>query len=143
MIAILSPQHELPRDERIRVAFADNQMSLSSFTHFLADAGFWSEAELGSFAFRAQLSEVRRALKTRDESNLPFAGPTTLRDDEGAPVWTQRRLWALSDYGTNIAEYGKKIQQRSEIRQALIREAISRFGESAVEDAVGEPIDEQ
>jgi|SRR6185437_9139203 len=129
-------QPDGPRDQRIRDEFANNQMSLSAFTHHCAARGFWTPEEVDAYAFRAQQNEIRRALKIRTENGLPFAGPTTKMDESGAPIWSQRAFWDLDDYVGNIRELKDQAETMIAIAEEMIREAIYRYGLEAVNDAL-------
>lgn len=77
---------------------------------------------------RAAQEECRSVLKGCDIHGLPFAGKTTLSDDDGAPLWVQRDLWDFDTYALNIGEYLRQRDQNHEKALLLRNECRSRFG---------------
>lgn len=128
----LQVQDSVSRDQRIRDLFASlgGGMGTREFVRVCRRVGIWSQEEWDGFAIDKAQAVIRRAFKTQDAAGLPFAGITTERTEDGAPVWQQRPLWTYDDYALNIAEL---IAQRNECDRNAARlaaECAERFGRS-------------
>lgn len=117
------------RGKRIRELFGDagGAMGTAEFVRLCDHHGIWSLEDDQRILFRGKQAEVRRELKVSLDG-LPFAGITSEQDEEGAPIWQQRQLWAFVDYELNIREL---VSQRdvlhSEARKLSV-ECRERYG---------------
>lgn len=120
----------IPRDRRIRELFSDHggEMSTVDFAQVCIDEGVWSEWELKRMVLRNAQEEIRRALRTKDQGGLPFAGPTTTRTDDGAPVWRMRQGWLFEDYSQNIREHIAQRDEAHAVALKLATECAARYG---------------
>lgn len=127
---MLKAMPEKSRDVRIREEFSlvGGAMSTSRFTHHCREVGIWDADEWESLAFRAAQNFVRHALRKPDESGLPFAGQTTIGDEQGAKVWRRRTLWEFADYELNVKELLGQRDRLHETAVALLDECRDRFG---------------
>lgn len=119
-------------DQRIRDEFASvgGAMSTASFAKHLIDSGFWDSEELDAFAVKAVQGQIRSALKKHDAMALPFAGQTTDKDEDGAPVWKQRNLWSYETYELNVATRLTQSESLYTEAQKLSDECELKFGRS-------------
>lgn len=139
MLTLNTQPLESPRDQRIREEFKLHQVSLAAFTHHCDATGFWTDEESNAYAFRSKMQEVRRALRHHTANGLPFAGQTAKKDDDGSPIWAQRTLWSLDDYGVNIRELKTQSETLIAIAEEMIREASNRYGVNEVARILREP----
>lgn len=95
-------------------------------------AGFWSGDEVESLAIDGAKEQVRRALRARDESGLPWAGPTQDRRDtpNGAPIWRRRPFWTYQDYERIVGQLLAARQLSHDQARVLAQEARFRFPDS-------------
>lgn len=136
MLTIMEPKTS--RDQRIREEFdaVGGSMTTVLFAQHCINAGVWKQDELDRFALSHAQSEVRRALKKADGAGLPFAGQTHAIED-GAHLWTQRKLWVYEDYAINVAEL---VTQRDTMHWqalALADECRDRYGHAPMVDLPG------
>lgn len=118
-------------DEILRVfREAGEPIPTRVLAHRCVEAGVFPSDWLESAAIRAVQNVCREALKTSDIHGLPFAGRTTMSDDDGSPLWAQRELWDYETYAINIAEH--EGQARANIKKArlLADECREKFGRS-------------
>lgn len=126
---MLKLQPEQSREDRMRALFeSSGGMSTAAFTQRCRDEGIWDDDEWESLAFRQAQNEVRRALKKLDNVGLPFAGQTTITDDDGAVVWMTRRMWSFEDYAVNINELVEQRDRCHDAAVALADECRNRHG---------------
>jgi hypothetical protein len=135
---MLQPFPEKSKDDQIRDEFlaVGGAMGTRSFAVHCIDVGFWSDDELLSFQVGEAQNKIRVALKHFDRNGLPFAGQTTARDDENAPVWTVRQLWLFPDYELNVHEL---VTQRDTLHDRAVKlchECRERFGHAPSLNAV-------
>ncbi len=130
----LNPQPIKSKGQRIREAFGliGGGMSTAGFTHHCMEMGVWTAADRDVAAFTAFRAEVRRELRSTTTNGLPFAGQTTWKDEDGAPIWQQRDMWSLDDYVLNIKELRTQSNTLDHIAQEMYEEAVDRYGELAV-----------
>lgn len=134
---VIAPQPIRSIEERIRDEFAavGGSMAKPSFAQHCIDKELWTAEELDAFSFKHVLSLVGGALRQHDKTGLPFAGKTTEKDEDGANVWKQRKLWGYPDYERNILP--RQAQGETLIREAelLANECRMRFGRSPLDTA--------
>lgn len=119
--------------QRIREEFRRvSGLSANAFAQHCIDAGLWTDDELEAIQLRGVAQIVKRELRARDKQRLPFAGQTTETDDDGAPIWKQRRFWDLDTYLLNISNLETKASTMFEEASALRDEVVDRFGVHAL-----------
>lgn len=99
------------------------------------DAGVWDADQTYRLAIRGAQSEVRKALKVRDELGLPMFGQTTERNEQAEVIWRQRSLWTVEDYRLNIAERRMQAEACTIEADKLRAEAIAVYGVDPEQDA--------
>jgi len=120
----------IPRDQRIRELFTDQggEMTTVEFAQVCIDDGVWSEWELTRMVVKEAQAQIRAALRSRDKGGLPYAGQTTTRNEDGAPIWRLRQGWLFEDYELNVKEH---IAQRDEAHSVAVKlsaECEVRYG---------------
>ena len=119
--------------QRIREEFRKvGGLSATAFAQHCIETGLWTPDELEQFTVREAARIVKRELRVKDAQRLPFAGQTTDIDEDGAPIWKQRRLWDLDTYLLNIGHLETKGKTMLEEASALRNEVVDRFGIHAI-----------
>lgn len=129
---MLKTQAETSIDQRIRDEFAaiGGGMSTAAFARHCREQGFWDADELEAMELRSIQSVIRKSLTKHDEMALPFAGQTTEKDDDGAPIWKQRSLWSYETYELNILNRLAQSETLHTEATNLSQECAARFGRS-------------
>ncbi len=134
---MLKVQPETSIDQRIRDEFdaVGGGMSTAAFARHCLDAGFWDADEVEALALRNIQSLIRKSLTKHDATALPFAGQTIEKDEDGAPIWRQRRFWSYETYELNIIS--RLTQSDTLLNEAanLSQECTARFGHSPMDPA--------
>jgi hypothetical protein len=109
-------------------------------TIFLADPGSIRHTtinclEMGLFdgdaweaRIQAAMPRVRNALKALDQKHLPFAGPTTEKDEGGQSIWKPRTLWMFGDYEFNVQERAQGVIADVVVVRRMNDECKDRYG---------------
>lgn len=130
-LVLVSEEPGLPRDQRIRNLFEKSgPLSTRALAALCIAEGIFTEADQANAHLQAFQKVVRAALSATDEFGLPRAGRSTECDEDGAPVWKQRRFWIFEDYAANISELIKKRNTEHTQAVRLIAECENRFKKS-------------
>jgi len=128
------------RAKRIRSSFKSGT-TVAAHTEYCISEDYWTELEIRARATAALRDEVREALGALDESGLPFAGPTFLREGR-APVWRQRAFWDYDDYVYNFNEYRSRAGSNIAVANKIAAECRERNGRGPNNLRVAEVIEE-
>ena len=107
---------------------AGEPLSTRALAKRCIEGGVFPDEWMQGAAVRAAQEECRGVLKDCDINGLPFAGKTSLKDEEGAPLWVQREMWDYATYALNIAQYMDKRDQNHRKALLLQDDCRKRFG---------------
>lgn len=119
------------RGERIRKIFAEHGagMSLHRFGEYLVDhSDLYTPEHHRSAIVEKAKNDAHHALKVKDAKGLPFAGPTSRKDVDGAPEWAMRQLWLKLDYDSTFTEYEDAEDESHDLKLKIADECFERFG---------------
>ena len=104
------------------------QGSAKTLARWCLNSGVFEDEDIAKAEVDWATRIVREALREHDSSGLPFAGQTSIKDEDGGRVWAQRELWKAEDYEVNIHEHIRNRDANHLIAQKLQRECHERHG---------------
>lgn len=122
------------RRERILEIYAayGGEMSPRRLAQYCREHGVWDATEWSHMALAAATRQCHEALRSKDGTGLPVAGPTQHldeQDDDGpAPLWRQLRLWDYADATYNLALRTRQIDKDVQSLYALHDYVLKRWG---------------
>lgn len=121
------PNHE----QAIRDVIAEIGLcSTRTLARACLDRGLYGDDERERIFIHAVQADCRRALSAPTPSGLPFAGPTSQRDEDGAPLWVQPQFWTYEDCCVNLERRATGIKGEYQVYLHIHDYTIETFGKA-------------